>query len=277
MNALDRADSLDERDEALEQALDFIQQSSKRWHNRLTFQNPRLAERYLEDELEIGVLLKEVGGGGKEWCALLNRRSLGRLDEDREGWQILCSLAGSAKECGDVEAERPVGGGGDRDEQAVYVNDIELIKKPDLFSVPTSVRLERIDRIDELLRGPWHLSAYCGLEFSGRWGALAPDGEGHLRNVGRVRHGGVGEVIEAGPDGVNGVTEDQGYGTGERGRLRPDLDHALPRLRIILGNEWIGIGPMEGDNRCFEVINVMFRSVELQPDAIETGHMDGTC
>ena len=43
----DRAESLDERDEVLQQAIDFIQQSAKRSHNRLSLDNLRLSERYL--------------------------------------------------------------------------------------------------------------------------------------------------------------------------------------------------------------------------------------
>jgi hypothetical protein len=36
---------LDERDKALEQAIDFIHQAAERWHHRLTYKNLRLAER----------------------------------------------------------------------------------------------------------------------------------------------------------------------------------------------------------------------------------------
>ena len=45
----------------------MIQQLAERWDNRLTFKNLRLAERYLKGELEILVLLKEVGVSGKQW------------------------------------------------------------------------------------------------------------------------------------------------------------------------------------------------------------------
>jgi hypothetical protein len=200
---------LDERDDVLEQALDFIQQSSERWHHRLTYKNLRLAERYLEGKLEICVLLKEVGVGTKECCALLNRIPLGWLDEDRYGWQVLCSLAGSAKERGNVEAERPVNHT-DCDEQAMLVDHVKVVEQPDLFSVPTLVRLESAERLPELLRGASYLSIHKGLQFGGRGGGtLTPDREGRL--LVRGRDGGVGEVVETGPDGVNRVAQDERY------------------------------------------------------------------
>src|SRR6266545_2838784 len=263
--------TLDERDEALEQALHFIQQSAERWHNRLTYKNLRLAERYLEDKLEFWVLLKELGVGTKKWCIRFNRIPLGRPDEDREGGQVLCSLAGSEQHLGSVEAERPVGGA-DRDEQAVLVDHVQVVDQPEAFSVPTQVRLEVVERLPELLRGSLYLSAYKGLQFGGLGDAVAAhDGEHSL--LAWIWDGGVGEVVEAGPDGVDRVAQDERYRVGDRGRIAPDLDHAFPRLRVVLGDEWVGIGPMEGDDLRFEVIDVLFRTVELQPGVIEpAGH-----
>jgi hypothetical protein len=226
MNVLDRADSLDEQDEALEQALDFIQQSSKRWHNRLTYKNLRLAERYLEDKLEIWILFKELGIGAKECCALLNRIPLGRLNEDWHGWQVLCSLAGSAKHCGNIEAERPVGGT-NRDEQAVLVDHVEVVDQPDVFPVPTQVRLEITERLPELLRGSLYLSAYKGLQF-GRFGDATAANDGEHGLVVWRWDSGVGEVVQAGPDGVNRVPQDERYRVGIGAGAFPILTMRFP-------------------------------------------------
>jgi len=190
---------LDERDEALQQAIDFIQQSAKRWHNRFTYKNLRFAERYLKGELEILVLFKEVGSGAEEFGALLKRIRCRRPDTDQHGWQILCPFSLSTDRGGTVEGERLVGVA-DRDQQAMLVDHVEPIDQPEVFAISSSVRLERADRLQELLGGGWHLSLRHGFEFfRGRDVVPAPDGKGHPRKVWRVGVGGEGEVVKARP------------------------------------------------------------------------------
>jgi hypothetical protein len=157
MGVLDRAD-LDERDEAFQQALDFIQQSSKRWHKRLTFKNLRFAERYIEGELELFVLVKGTGVGDEQFGARLHRIPAGGFEVEHRDWQVLCPIRQPAESGCSIEAERLVADA-DGDQQAMLIDDVELINQPELFSVPTLVRFEGKKRLLERLRGAAYLSA----------------------------------------------------------------------------------------------------------------------
>jgi hypothetical protein len=265
---------LDERDEALEQAIHFIQESAERWHNRLTYKNLRLAKRYIEGKLEILLLVKEVDIGGKEWCALLHRIPLGRLETERHDGQVLCVLTDSAKYRSNVEGERPVGDA-DRDQKAMFIDRVEMVDQPDVLAVPTGVRLEGIQRLPELLRGTSYLSIYKGLQFPNRRDAsLARDRE--YRLVSWDRDGGVGEIVKAGPDGVDRITQDQRYRNGNRVWPWTDLGGTLPRLRIILCDDVVWIAPVELADRRFEISDVLFRTVQFQPHMIEPARHEVT-
>jgi hypothetical protein len=98
---------LGEGDQAPQEALDFIDQSVKRWHNRLTLKNLRLAERYLERELRIAVLLKHVGWGGEEFGALFQRVPLSWPQAYGNRWAR--NAFDIRKEAYDVETERSTG------------------------------------------------------------------------------------------------------------------------------------------------------------------------
>jgi hypothetical protein len=263
---------LGERDEALQQALDFIQQSAKRWHNRLTFNNLRFAERYIKGELELFVLLKRGGVSDEQFGARLQRIPDGGSEVEHRNWQVLCPVRQPAKSRGSVESNRLIATDG-RNQQAMFVDDIKPIDEPEVFAIPSSVRLERADRLQELLGSGWHLSLRHGLEFfQGRDVVPTPNWKGHPGDIWRVGVGGIGKVVKAGPDGVNSITEDERDDAGNRGDFIPDLGDSLSPLRIILGDDWIGIGPkVRGDLR-FEVVDVLFRTIELQPGAVEVGH-----
>jgi predicted nucleic acid-binding protein len=62
-----------ERDQALEKALDFINQATQLWHNRFTFKNLRLFERYIKGELGFGVEARGILNTEK-FCAFFYRR-----------------------------------------------------------------------------------------------------------------------------------------------------------------------------------------------------------
>ncbi len=271
MAVLERAE-LDERDEALQQALDFIQQSAKRWHERLTLNNLRFAERYVKAELELLILLKGTGVGAEQFGARLHRTPVGGSDENHRDWQVLCPVRQPANSCGDVKAQPFITGDG-RDEQAMLIDDVQSIDEPEVFAVPSSIRLERANRLEELLGGGWHLSLRRGLEFPRRRDAIpAPDGKGHPCDVRRIGVGGVGEMVEAGSDVVNRIAEDERDGYRNRGDFIPDLGDSPSGLRVILGDDWIGIGPTEGVDLCFEVVDVLVRTIQLQPDALKAGY-----
>lgn len=270
MTVSDRAESLDERDEVLQQAIDFIQQSAKRWHNRLSLDNLRLSERYLEGELQILVLFKVFGVGFEEYCAILNRRLLS-LDALEDGRNLVGSVH-SSEQAAHVEL-KACRVGIDHDKHAVLVENVQPVDQPQMLSVPTTIRLERVDRLPELLGGGWHLSLRRGLKFL-RGGDVvpAPDGEGHPCDVRRAGVGSIGKVVKAGSDRVDGIAKGERNVAGNRWKLSLDLEDSLPSLSVVLGDNWIGIGPMEGNDRRFEIIDVLFRTVELQPDAIEGRH-----
>ena len=74
----------DERDEALEEALNFINQAAQRWHNRFTLENLRLSERYIKGEL--GLAFEAASRfDGKEIRAFFQLRP-DRLEGLRPAW-----------------------------------------------------------------------------------------------------------------------------------------------------------------------------------------------
>lgn len=52
-----------ERNEALQEALRFIDEAAQRWNNRLTFHRLRLVERYVKGELGIALQFRNVSMG----------------------------------------------------------------------------------------------------------------------------------------------------------------------------------------------------------------------
>ena len=165
------------------------------------------------------------GGDGVARLRHPQRRLLG-LDAPGDGRNVVGDIH-SSEQAARVEHEA-CRVGIDHDEHAVLVDNVESIDRPDMLPIPTSIRFERIDRLQELLRGVWYLSLRRGLDFTGRWSAVPPDRERHVRDIGRISRGGIGEVVEAGSDGVNGVTEDERNGPGDRPRLPLTLMSRFP-------------------------------------------------
>jgi hypothetical protein len=66
------------------------------------------------------------------------------------------------------------------------------------------------------------------------------------------------------------VAEDEGHLVRDRRRLAPDLGDALAGVRVVHGDDLVWNGGVEGDDGGFEVVDVLFRPSQLQPDTVES-------
>jgi len=202
---------------------------------------------------------------------LLHRVTLSRTDAERHDWQVLCPVGQFSEWLGSIENQQFVGDA-DREQQPMLVDRVEMVDQPYELAGPIGVRLESAERLPELLGGASYRSLDEGLPIPGCGRAILTRNR-KRRLTGRGWDSGIGEVVEAGPHGVHRVTQDERDSVGDGGRLAADLGGALPGLRIILDDDVIWIGLMEGNDLRFEIIDVLFRAAHFGPNIIEsTGH-----
>jgi hypothetical protein len=227
-----------------------LEEIGQRWHNRLTRKNPRLAQRYLDFDIVFAILVRLESA--EEFVAVFERQRMDiGFDPESEGPLPLDEFG--------VAAER-------LDEQLVLVRDVEIVDGPQRLMVPSLVRLERKQEVDKRLRGSLYLSGSQGvpLLFGGD-ARFAPDRErgvgGHLAPA--TADGSAGEMVEGRAKVVNRVPRDEGDGCRDR---RVDLDNALVALRVlrvVLLDECIWVGGIEGDELPFEIIDVLLGPFDL--------------
>src|SRR5439155_26766011 len=90
---------VEQRSERLDRALGRLREGQESYQNRLTLDNLRLAERYVQAELRIGLLYFAAGVVGEEYLALLQHSAPRRSFEDSRGFGSIHGLI--VEEAGD--------------------------------------------------------------------------------------------------------------------------------------------------------------------------------
>jgi hypothetical protein len=221
--------------------------------------NLAFSKRYVEAKTEFGFVL-EVGGSpafiGHQFVAIFKRKhSLGGQSElpERRGQML---QAGRRKSIQD--AEIPIGGG-NRDEEAVFVGDIDSVQTPEGI-IPSFVRLEAAD---EFYRRCAH-----ALDFSGSKIGLARTYWERSVVAGRpavLTDQGVSEKVESRAQIVDAIAN---YGSPLD---RDGLEFAkavdfVTRLRIFIHNDGVRLSAYESPDGCIKVRKMLFGPVNLYAD-----------
>lgn len=245
--------------EAHNDALDKIRQFNERWNDRLTSENLRLSERYVEGEIYALVCFK-VPFYPVEQCALFHREQglrSGKIDgllRDGSGWQLeqalerglnnaavyLESHFGDSHSCGD--------------EQTMLVNNVKLVEFPQ-HVVPSTVRLESVYSIFKGLG-----NSFC---FSDRLGyvllqTLADREVSMLQDVpSRIRDEAVSKVVQSGTEIMGSVTSQQRDTHGNRLELIQKISRGSI-FDVKLGRDLIWVERKELSDLSVQITDVLF-------------------
>ena len=239
----------EERDELVDDALHKARQLTEQWKNRLTLDNLRLSERYLEDGIEFLLRLR----GAKEpddFYAVLHHDAGGGVPE---GGQHPSAAMPDISRCDCIHG---------REQEAVLVGVVQFMEFPESI-IPTLVRLESAD---EVFRRRAH-SLYFSLNRGFVLGGSLVD-----RKLGLVVRGSAGglhqlpsKVTETAAQLVDGLSRDDGEFQGWLTRA-PRYIESVSRLRVVLGKDTIRVGAAEGADPGVELIDVVFGPFDFCPD-----------
>ncbi len=137
------------RSERLDDAVHAITELHKRFKDRLTLDNPRFVDRYIEGKLNLVVrfsvrLVKE------EFFALFQREEILLHFADHEGADI------EALKCGP-----------DCHNQAVFVDIVQAMEGPEIGPIASRVWFDRFERIHRILPHSLYFSRKAGFEIFG--------------------------------------------------------------------------------------------------------------
>jgi hypothetical protein len=131
--------------EDADQALREVAELCQRWDNRITIKNLAFAERYLEAEMEFGLVLETISSPASvshQFVAVFKRKLPVDGPRHMPIWRRQMVHAGTDQIMS--ESEIPLSGC-DRDEQQVFVGDVDTVQTVEGI-VPSRVRLEALDK-----------------------------------------------------------------------------------------------------------------------------------
>jgi hypothetical protein len=256
-------------EKALELPDDSLNELSKlmeKWKNRLTLDNLRLTERYLEGSLELILHLRsEAPGYAGDYCAVLRYDASARLagDVKANGERSVLRSAPTKNNAG---IRRRVEDDG---QEAVFAEIVKFLELPEVI-VPTLVRLQSLDetyrsRVDSLYHSAI-LGFFLGSHFVDRKTRV---GIG-LPTVGQDKL--PSEMVETGTQLMDGLACDQrDFLKGIDGTAQ--LKDNLFSLRVVIGHDSIRAGTRNGSHPLFNISDVVFGPFDFQADSLESvGH-----
>jgi hypothetical protein len=131
--------------EDTDQAIREIDELHKRWNDRISIENLTFAKRYLEAEMEFGLVLETISSPasvGHQFVAVFKRKLPVDGPRHMPIWRRQMVHAGTDQIMS--ESETPLSGC-DRDEQQVFVGDVDTVQTVEGI-VPSRVRLEALDK-----------------------------------------------------------------------------------------------------------------------------------
>ena len=267
------SETSEKRNELADKGVNELAHLVKKWNDRLTLQNLRLCERYLNNEIHIIVQLALTGTSGQaklcdyvavfQYADCVTRSKVERLLPNGIGpFDVRAVLTQPFTAVSQSVHHDASHRGSANDEMSVLVDIIQLVDQPEGLA-PSIIRLGSVDeffraRIDSL-----YLSQKLGFVF----GRDIVNGE--LVRLARCSAVGLNELpnqmIEGGPQVVNGIADDAGKIVREFGQDFDPKDCAS-RLRVLLGNDSVTVGFAKGDKSLLKIVDVMFGPFDLEPN-----------
>ncbi len=239
-------------------ALDQCRELMERFEQRLTLDNPRFIERYLESKLLLRIRFF-IWGSNEEFEAVFQREpTIGGTNEHvhagEGGFDFRGKTTAPSHVLADINASRLRA---DRQQQAVLFDVVQFVEGPQEV-IPSLVWFEQVDRIERILMGSLYFSALFGFVFSGIVGKRKVDPVLVRRLVPGIATNDLkSEMVQGGHEVLDGVSGNQGqrFGNGMGAR---DVINQLSRLRIVLGPDSIRVGSKKSDLLTPAISDVLF-------------------
>lgn len=259
---------LGKQTELVNDPVDQMRKLMEKWDNRLTLDNLRLAERYLEGGLEIHVHIRVfavVNVDATDFCAVLKNckplsASAAGLGHDGHALGgLLGGVVLDPANHGGATAERS------NEQEAVFVDVVKLVKFPEDI-IATLVRLERVEDAYRSRRHSLYFSGRVGFVFGssledGKAGPVAP--RARRSTVGQNQL--PGQMVKTAPQVVQNLPDQQGDGPGDTGADLHPID-LISGLRVYLDSESIRVTFAEGLQPLFEITDVLFGPFDFCSD-----------
>jgi len=229
----------------VDNAIRELDQLGKRWHDRLTLDNLRLSERYMQFELEVVVTFARVGVP-KEYCAIFRR------DDASTGAELGPDSIYDPEEL-NVADRRPGG-----KNCLVFVRDVNLIEREER-AIPSLVWLQPADKALNFLAGTLYVSNKGLFKLFTR----SADGEAIAANLPAVSEDGAADqMVEGGSKVVSTVPNEQAELA--RDILHDlDLENVVVTMRPCLSRDSIWFSANERIDHRIKISQVLFGPFDL--------------
>lgn len=241
----------------LESARNEVNEFAGRWKDRLALDNPRLFQRYVDNELRIHVHIRGV----EEYCAIFQSTSLGWPEAKAHA---SASIVGNVPIGGDnIDIVHLFEAAERRDQQVMFVSNVELVQLPQRVSCPSLVRFDKLDVLHDMLpRSPFY-SRETGYELIGVVGNREVDSvmtDFAIRDI-EAAH----RIVESGPQVMDQITNDSAHGQGDRlSSLK--LKQVVAGLRVSRSGNAVGVAFAKIVPRRFQFADVMLGPFDLFSD-----------
>lgn len=231
------------------------------FNDRLTLDNLRLSERYLDGKLHI--LMHFRHGKNVEYVASFQREMPDALLQEHFRIVDLGNVLENSGElisdlsnfCG-RHAMEPILRS-DSEQQAVLVNVVQAIDLPEDFSVASRVRFDLRERFYSVRRQTLFYSPNSGFKFLG---IIANREIDALKRSGRLlpdAHQPVDQMVEGTPKILDGVSNNQ-WNVSGNGLNTSEIIKAVTSVRHILGKDWISTSVDKSAPELSQVEDVFF-------------------
>lgn len=256
MERIDSPAALDEEATFKRQqnALNEIRQIVEDANNRLSFDRPNFAERYVQGNINLAFDFCVRGHGHKNRAFIeripdgVSSQLQGALDKDRCPVDARMNLWAKQAEA-NSRTLTPY-----RDDILVFVGDIECVERPEKV-IPSRVCLESTDHVDGIRVELLYFSRDLGFKYL----SVFPKGEIDARRV--RRSVGLGQpasqLVETDSEAVNCVGSNQTDFVRD-GAAQLDLDVFADSVVVFLFEHSIGFGFKEGTDSALQVTDMLF-------------------
>ncbi len=239
-------------DDVLNQTREFMES----WHNSMTVEKLLLSERYFKGEIHLLVHWRS-GESDEEFVAHIERNfQPPGGTHGVVGLHVGLSPAHALNNS--VDARSGIDGaerGADKNQKAVLVDIVEFLEDPKSVSVPTVVRLDRIDDFYRVWPRTLYLSSSLGYVFRG----TVKDRKGDGFDIPQAASSNPklhGDVVQSASQIVDGVADNEPYGVRDIGNLLHKVKGGV-LFQVVLGADFVWIGTPEGRNGSIKISDVL--------------------